>query len=683
MKMKLLAVIGFLSFSISLCFAQGNIQDRAVIVKAVVSENPPSIRLEWENSGFTTSTRVYRKNPDTRLFEWANPLANVNAQVTTFTDPNIMVGQVYDYCVVQDNTFTNGGDIRTFSWGGVSAGIKVTLPGYKGDVLIIADTLLQSALPEPIQRFKDDLIEEGWKVSMADKTAVDNVPSIKQKIKNWFQTPHTRGKAVILLGDIPVPYSGNYGIETFPPDGHTPDHNGAWVADVYYGIVDDQWFTDIATNEDGISREENKNRTGDGKFDQSFITGKVDLQIGRIDMSRIPAVSGSYVEKTERYLDKNHAFRNKFFEVPDRFVFEDRNQLLGGEAPGRQHFFHYSTFHRDSATQTNGNYFPTVSEKSFLVSGVTSTAGYTSINGIGGVSNFTNPIYTVFSHYFGSYFVDWDVNNSFLKGAISGPGYTLTSMWSGRPIISMHHMGMGNNIGFSLLHAQESGFQGNLVPFYPGPAARSMHLSMHGDPTLRLHTLHPPSNVQLMAQQNNRQVLISWSPSPEIDVDGYMVYRSTHAEGPYLPVVNAPIVNLSFLDDKPWEGSNYYMVRTVKLKTTSSGTYFNLSQGRRNSIDDIQGLDPLVGVNEPMVYSPDIHIYPNPSTGDLFVSFSQEPTHGIGGIIKDVHGKSVHRFDMKSTLYHDNLSHLTAGVYFIQLYSTDNPFVKTFKWIKR
>lgn len=54
------------------------------------------------------------------------------------------------------------------------------------------------------------------------------------------------------------------------------------------------------------------NVPGDGKFDQTFIPSTIELEVGRVDLSDLPA----FLPKTERdllrqYLDKNHNFRHK------------------------------------------------------------------------------------------------------------------------------------------------------------------------------------------------------------------------------------------------------------------------------------------------------------------------------------------------------------------------------------
>ena len=47
---------------------------------------------------------------------------------------------------------------------------------------------------------------------------------------------------MFLFGHVPVPYSGD-----IVPDGHAPDHQGAWPCDGFYGDMDGLW-TDCSVN---------------------------------------------------------------------------------------------------------------------------------------------------------------------------------------------------------------------------------------------------------------------------------------------------------------------------------------------------------------------------------------------------------------------------------------------------
>ena len=87
--------------------------------------------------------------------------------------------------------------------------------------------------------------------------------SIKDQIVANYNADPNGVKAVLLLGTVPIPYSGD-----FAWDGHA-DHYGAWPSDAYYADVNGVW-TDNSINDTSPGRAANVNVPGDGKFDQSY-----------------------------------------------------------------------------------------------------------------------------------------------------------------------------------------------------------------------------------------------------------------------------------------------------------------------------------------------------------------------------------------------------------------------------
>jgi len=49
---------------------------------------------------------------------------------------------------------------------------------------------------------------------------------------------------------------------------------------------------------------------GDGKFDQDTIPGPVQLAVGRVDLSRMPAFEADETTLLRQYLNRNHAWRH-------------------------------------------------------------------------------------------------------------------------------------------------------------------------------------------------------------------------------------------------------------------------------------------------------------------------------------------------------------------------------------
>ncbi|MBX2982649.1 MAG: thrombospondin type 3 repeat-containing protein [Flavobacteriales bacterium] len=202
----------------------------------------------------------------------------------------------------------------------------------------------------------------------------------------------------------------------------------------------------------------------------------------------------------------------------------------------------------------------------FSANNVGHTDNYAAIN-FGGVFNMS----------MGSYFGDWDQTNSFLKAPIAS-GNGLTSVWSGMPHWYFQHMGMGDNIGYSakttmnntsLYTPQNGGWQGQ-------PFSR-VHMALMGDPSLRMTVVPRPSNFQV----GNSGGLASFTWSAAMgSVDGYHVYEVNQGTGSLVRLTPNPVTQTNFSSPAvPFVSGKRYMVRAVKLQTSNTGKYYDLSLG--------------------------------------------------------------------------------------------------------
>ncbi|MEO7677117.1 MAG: hypothetical protein ABIV39_10180, partial [Verrucomicrobiota bacterium] len=179
---------------------------------------------------------------------------------------------------------------------------------------------------------------------------------------------------------------------------------------------------------------------------------------------------------------------------------------------------------------------------------------------------------TVFLMIFGSYFGDWDVTNDFLRAPLCTPTYCLATMWAGRPHWFLHHMALGETLGYSTRLTQN-----NSGLYLPKKFGRQVHISLLGDPSLRMHMVKPVSS--LTAVTNSGSISLSWISSPDENLQGYNVYRSPNPGGPFDRLTPEVITQTNFTDEFAEGGSFTYLVRAVKLEGSASGTYFNASQG--------------------------------------------------------------------------------------------------------
>ena len=133
-------------------------------------------------------------------------------------------------------------------------------------------------------------------------------------------------------------------------------------------------------------------------------------------------------------------------------------------------------------------------------------------------------------------------------------------------------MALGETIGFSTALSQNYQFlyaSGNANIF-----THFVHIALMGDPTLRMSPIAPPSAFTATPHTGGG-VDLKWNPSPDAGI-GYLVFGAPAATGPFTQLTSAPITANNYTDPG---NQGVYMVRTVNLQVTSSGTYTNLSQG--------------------------------------------------------------------------------------------------------
>ncbi len=530
-------------------------QQAAVLVSATVSTSPPSISFSWPADSSASSYAVYRRLSGATA--WGTPTTIPGgASATSWVDTSVVPGTRYEYW------FNKSGSVAGRSL--VASGIEVPAVDARGKLVLMVDATKVSALGPRLDRLMNDLVGDGWTVLRHDVLPTQSVPSIKALIVADYNADPANVRAVFLLGRIPVPYSG-----IIAPDGH-PDHQGAWPADVYYGEINGTW-TDVSVNTTTASRQENKNVPGDGKFDQSQIPNDVDLMVGRVDLSNMPAFGTTEDVLLQNYLDKDHDYRHGVFTADRRAVIDDNFGYFAGEAFAATGWRNFSAL-LGVSNVVAADYFTTLNTTfggGHLWSYGCGGGSYTSAGGIGSTTDFTSSTNrNVFTMLFGSYFGDWDSQNDFLRAPLC-TGWTLSSCWAGRPHWSFHLMGMGDTLGHCARFSQNDTVAG-------GFGTRSIHVALMGDPTLREHVLSPPANVAALA--GGGQVAVTWAASPAV-VAGYHVYRSSSASGPFTRLTTAPVTGLSFVDPAPVAMTDIYMVRSIALESGSSGSYWNSSQG--------------------------------------------------------------------------------------------------------
>ena len=91
------------------------------------------------------------------------------------------------------------------------------------------------------------------------------------------------------------------------------------------------------------------NIPGDGHFDQTFLPSNVELEVGRIDLDKLPSASASMDEAglLRQYLNRDHDFRYKtgnYSNVIRRGGITDNFGYFGGEAFAASGWRNFTSF---------------------------------------------------------------------------------------------------------------------------------------------------------------------------------------------------------------------------------------------------------------------------------------------------------------------------------------------------
>lgn len=620
--------------------------DYAVLLSSTVDAVSPSVTLNWPIYPTATSYNIYKKTKTNTV--WGTAIATLDGGATNFTDTDVIIDSFYEY---QVERFSSIGIVGT---GYLCAGIQMKVTDFRGACLIVVDTTIISPESQDFYQFKKDISGDSWQVEELHVARAMTPDSIRNLIIN-ASSEIANLTSVVLLGRVPVLYSGN-----IYPDGH-PDHQGAWPADGIYGDIDVD-YTDATVNNIVASRPENQNIPGDGKYDQSVFKSKIELEIGRIDFYNLPGLGISEDTLLINYLQNNHNFRTGITNFEERGLIDDNFGAFAGEAFASAGWKNFAPLVGNNAI-LEADYFSTMLNDSYLWSYGCGGGWFQGAGGVGTSYDFMiDTVKTVFTMLFGSYFGDWDSYDNFLRSSLAS-GATLTACWSGRPHWQFHHMALGDNIGYSARLSQN-----NAGTYKANIFAKNVHIGLLGDPTLRMHIIKPVINVSVsknIAQLN--AIDIAYENSPEPDIDGYLVYRSSTEFGKFERLTPEVINYSPFIDEMPLTDLNFYMVKAVKLTTSPSGSYYNTSTGISDSIT----FEPTVAILNSILQ---IKCYPNPASTELVVQVSAQEINQPYYLYSELGTMILHGTITTSSMSL-NIASLPEGVYTIAIGDSHQKFV--------
>lgn len=564
-------------------------RDYAVDLKADVSTTVPRITLSWSlrQAANISGQQVFRRLKGES--SWGTAIATLGVADTSWADSTALEAVEYEYWLKRTYSANSPSNPQGYT----CAGVNVPVVEDRGKMLLVVDETMLVPLGPEIEQLKRDLTADGWTVqtisaarrnSLSDTTAVADTKAL---IKAAYDADPANVKMVYVLGHVPVPYSGSQA-----PDGHG-NHSGAWSADGFYGDMNGAW-TDTSINNTSSTEARIHNIPGDGKLDQNVIPSALELMVGRVDlasMQRAPASTVSEATLLRRYLRKAHDFKTKqgaYSSIQRRVLIRDGFGYFSGENFMMTGWsWAFTGVGRPPEVTIDeapsGNWWTHAAANTYLLANGNGGGSYETCSSVGATADFgRRPFRAAFVSLFGSYFGDWDVANNFMKaplaGNATGDGLGLCCFWAGRPAWFMHHMGMGEPLGYSIRLSMSSQFVSSpgYTP-YDFPIGGT-HCGLMGDPSLRMHVVESPRN--LAGTSANSAVTLAWSPSSETNLLGYHVYRAANSEGPFVRLTTTPVGSAAYTDVTGIPGTGYtYMVRTLKLESSPGGSYHNLSLG--------------------------------------------------------------------------------------------------------
>lgn len=578
-------------------------RDTGIGLTAAINNEVPSITLDWPapDTAGSESIEIYRKiPPGTAWLQVAGPPA-LPAVATTWTDSDVSRGVMYEYKIKR----RIASEITPKGYGYCYAGIAVPPRHNRGTAVLVVESSVAGPLSNDIGTLIGDLNGDGWTVKRhtVDAKDVDTpgyaeaVVNVRKMIQADYETDPSVD-AVILLGHVPVPYSGMTTL-----DGHEK-HRGAYPADGYYGDMTGVW-TDTKVNIDS-GYPWNRNIPGDGKFDQSDFPAPVRLQVGRIDLSNLPAftqqgetAAGAEARLLRQYLNRNHEWRQAETRVDRRGVITDfwldgngtsawgwvmsssdgwRNLVTN---VGRRQVAYFVTSNDGSADyegKRRGLLKSLLSKNDYLWAFGSSWGTLDYANNVSSTPLLSKSnCRAVYMMLYASGIADWDCSNNLLRAHLAAKGLTLGTMYCETPHLYVHPMGMGGTLGECMRLSMNNGLVGEYTAG-GWDITKTANLGLMGDPTLRQDMVAPPTSLRKTGSAN---ATLSWATSNDAATPGfkgYYVYCAKAPNTPFTLLTPTPVTGTTWTDSSPRPGV-IYMVRAARLYSANTGSYVNLSQG--------------------------------------------------------------------------------------------------------
>lgn len=563
MKNILLAI--FLIFTQCLS-AQTFSKNASVIVTSTPSLSPLRITVNWTSYATSTGYTVYRKVKSSS--SWGSPIATLSGTTLQYVDNSISQNTYYEYKITRTSSVGTG-------YGYTTGSVNLSEVEYRGKMILVVDNTFSLSLSSEISQLQSDLTGDGWIVTRIDVSRSSTPASVRTQIQNIYNQDPSSFKSVFLLGHIPVYRSG-----PISPDGH---ESIPWSCDTYYGEMNSTWSSS-----------------------QTSLPSDMELEVGRVDMYNLPSFSETEIQLMSKYLTKLHNFKVRSYIPQNRMLIQDNLDWAG--YPLASTGYRTSGLVGGVSNLTDIGYygFPIYSSRmsdSYLFGyGGGGGVGYNNSDNIATTSVLSStPCNIIFNMTFGSYFGNWDCsspvpgwnnNTDNLLKSFLASGKCLTSTYPGVPSAFYHHMGLGDPIGYSSKISQNNRTSSSTYQpqngGWQGQNYTTIHVSLLGDPTLRMVYVNQPSGFNV--SRSGSTTTFNWTEASQ--VNGYHIYEINDGLPPVR--VNPSVITGNSYVSNSTSSSNY-MIRSVKLENLYSGSYNNLSIGVTSGVEVSQ--PPFITMN--------------------------------------------------------------------------------------
>lgn len=542
------------------------------LVSASASLSPPSITLNFpslQNRPVKINKRPITDSKWTTLYK--------DFPGNSWTDTSIQSGEIYEYKI--EPAFQHN---HSSYWDRLviaSAGARTKDP--QGILAVVVDQSLEPQIRPALEQANNAWIADGWRTKIIltprhlDRNShVENhanVLSLKRRLKDIHENSQNQLKSIVLIGHVPVPYSGRMN-----PDGH---FFRPWEADLFYGdLVDDEKWTD---RESDSPTQPSPRIPADGVMDPIKYPTPIEASVGRIDFANLDAFRQSEADLVAQYLKKSIRYRQNKLKFPRK-------------SAGFSTFPHQSLSDSTYLSLTRnagpivGDSLASIFETNFLkirdpyLFGVQLGAGdYDTIsNGneahsVKSKDLARDPDFhrTAFMVLDGSYFGNWNTQNNFLRASLCVENGGLASMWGRHLMVRLYWLGAGLSIGESVINNVNS------LNYLDGNAgfAANIYIQLMGDPTL---TLFPqPPLISFKATKTPQGTLLEWSKADADPSPVFVEVSTTGIDGVFQPVSQEPIPENQILLPQAQSPQTIYRARRVVMIQTGSGLWTCLSHG--------------------------------------------------------------------------------------------------------